>query len=99
MLTLIRTCSKQEILYLGREKGDCQACAAGTGCSTNPVRVLIQGSRHVVVDDQGNVRHIDTAAGDICGYQDIVLLLTEAQQAGLPLVLHKSRSFSAQILQ
>ena len=78
---------------LGCEEGNSHPCATCSGSSTNTMGVLIQLGGHVIVDDQRNIRDIDTTAGNICGNKDIVLLLTEAQQAGLSLVLHAANAF------
>ena len=47
---------------------------------TPPVRVLLNGVRHVVVDHQRHVCHVDTAARHIGGHQHVVLALAEALQ-------------------
>ena len=69
------------------EEGDGHALAASATCAADAVRVVLYAAGHVKVDHQGNIWDINTAAGDISCHQDIVLLLPEACQALLTLVL------------
>jgi hypothetical protein len=52
--------------------------------------------RHVVVDHQRYVRHVNTAGYDVCGYQHIDLAVSEIQHhliafALLQVAVHRAR--------
>ncbi len=55
--------------------------------ATAPVRVCLNVVRHVVVDHERDVRHIDTTPGHVRCNEHVVGVFPEALDAGLALVL------------
>ncbi len=45
---------------------------AGSPRTTDTMCVILNRFGHVVVDDQRDILDVDTTAGNVCGYQDIL---------------------------
>mmetsp|Transcript_18590 Transcript_18590/g.53411 ORF Transcript_18590/g.53411 Transcript_18590/m.53411 type:complete len:237 (+) Transcript_18590:247-957(+) len=75
--------------HVAREEGEGSARAILPASPANPVRVHFEVGREVVVDDVRQALDVDTAAGDICGHEDLELASLELVQGPLALALVK----------
>mmetsp|Transcript_6968 Transcript_6968/g.42648 ORF Transcript_6968/g.42648 Transcript_6968/m.42648 type:complete len:352 (-) Transcript_6968:1182-2237(-) len=79
-----------DVFVVPGDQRDCRAFLPCPSCPSNPVRVLFDGRRHVVIDHKTHIGDVDTAPRDVGRHQHIKLLATEAIQACLALVLSLS---------
>ena len=69
------------------QEGDGCALLAGTARAANAVRVRFDAVGHIVVDHEGDIRHVDAASRNIGRDQDVERVVSEALDAHLTDVL------------
>ena len=79
------------LVVVVRQERDRRPLFPSTPSSSDTVDVGLDCVRHLVVDDQTNVCHIDTTAGEIGGHQDVCISGTECLQGRLSLLLILAR--------
>ena len=63
----------------------------GAGQRTDPVNVSLDRVRHLEVDDERDVGHVDTATGEVGRYEDVALARADRVERRLALLLVLAR--------
>merc|ERR1719353_884462 len=77
----------EDLLVRHGEEGHRLALPPRPPSPSDPVGVRLNVVRHVIIDDFGDVRHIDASASHVGGDQNVALLRLEVPDGVLPLVL------------
>ena len=80
---------EQRVIYLWGEEGDGSALLSSSRSSPYAMCVVLDGIGHVIVDNKRNIWDVNASSCYIRGDQHIVLLFSEASQAGLSLILQE----------
>ena len=72
-----------------RRQGEGLSLASGASCASDTVYVVLRVGRDVVVEDMGNVGHIEAAGGHVAGYQKGNSVVAEVIQGfGAQVLVH-----------
>ena len=82
---------------VGADQRQCLAAVLCARCTPDTMHVVFRRMRHIVIDDQRHISHINTSRDDVCRHQHTYLTVLEIQHNLVAFILLKVAMHRARV--